>query len=51
MDEIADANKNSIVSKQVKYQKERDEEEKIHQYNIEKAQKDAEYLADQRFNN
>lgn len=48
LDEIYDANQNAIEKKQVRYQRERDEEEKIIKFNIEKAQKEAEYVAEQK---
>ena len=38
----------AIKSKEAKYLAEREEEEKIVKYNIEKAQKEAEYLAEQK---
>ena len=47
-DEIYDENQRAIGSKQKKIQLEREEEEKIVAYNIDKAQKEAEYVAEQK---
>jgi len=47
-EEIYQTNQNAIVNKAKKAQEERDEEEKIVQYNLEKAQKEADYLAEQK---
>lgn len=41
-----DANSKAILVKQKRIQEERDEEEKIVKYNLEKAQKEAEYIAE-----
>jgi len=46
-DEIVHANKRAIANKLSKIEEEKKEEEKIVQYNIEKAQKEADYLAEQ----
>jgi hypothetical protein len=48
LDEIYDANHKAISVKQYRIIEEKAEEEKIVAYNIEKAQKDAEYQAEQR---
>jgi len=48
LDQIYDANHKAISAKQVKIIEEKAEEEKIVQYNIEKAQKDAEYQGEQK---
>jgi len=47
-DQIYDANQNAITSKQSKIIAEKEEEEKIVRYNIDKAQKEAEYLGEQK---
>ena len=47
-DEIYEANQAATEKKQVRYQRERDEDEKIVKYNLEKAEKEAEYLAEQK---
>jgi hypothetical protein len=46
--EIVDANRNTILVNQQRRLREREEEEKIAQYNIEKAQKAAELEAEQK---
>jgi len=46
LDQIYDANQKAIASKQDKYNKEREEDEKIHRYVLEKNQKEAEALAE-----
>lgn len=46
LDEIFDANQNAILVKQKRVQEEKVEEEKIVKYNLEKAQKEAEYVAE-----
>lgn len=48
LDEIYDANQNAIEKKHVRVQRELEEEEKIMKYTIEKAQKEAEYIAEQK---
>ena len=48
MDEIFDANQNAIMFKQKKIQEEKEEEEKIMKYLLEKQQKEAEILAEQK---
>jgi len=47
-DDIYEANQRAIHNKQKKIDEERAEEEKIIQYNLEKAQKEADYLAEQK---
>lgn len=47
-DEIYLENQNAVEKKQLRYQRERDEEENIIKFNIEKARKEAEYLAEQK---
>ena len=42
-DEILEANDRAVVVKQKRYQEEKDEEEKIVKYNMERTQKEAEY--------
>jgi len=46
LDIVYDANQKAIAGKQLLLDKEREEEERIIQYNIEKARKDAEYQAE-----
>ena len=46
LDEILGSNKNAILIKQKRIQEEKEEEEKIVKYNLEKAQKEAEYIAE-----
>jgi len=46
LDMVYEANQKAIANKQAVYDREREEEEKIIKYNIEKARKDAEYQAE-----
>lgn len=48
-DEILEANDRAVIVKQKRIQEEKEEEEKIVKYNLEKAQKEAEYLAEQKY--
>lgn len=47
-EEIIDTNKKATLGREQRKQKEREEEEKIVQYNLEKAQKEAEYQMEQK---
>ncbi|CAK89143.1 unnamed protein product (macronuclear) [Paramecium tetraurelia] len=47
-DEILEANHKAILIKEKRIQEERDEEDKILQYNLQKAQKEAEFLEEQK---
>lgn len=48
LDEIFGANQNALLIKQKRIQQEKEEEEVIVKYNLEKAQKEAEYVAEQK---
>lgn len=48
LDEIFDANQNAQLVKQKRIIQEKEEEEVIVKYNLEKAQKEAEYIAEQK---
>jgi len=48
LDQISAANQNSIATKHGKIVEAKIEDDKIHKYNVEKAQKEAEYIAEQK---
>ena len=48
LDQIFDANSNAQLIKQKRIMQEKEEEELIVKYNLEKAQKEAEYVAEQK---
>lgn len=47
-DEILEANQKAIEKKAIKIQREKEEDNKIMKYNVEKAQKEAEFVAEQK---
>ncbi len=49
LDEVYEANQKAIENKKLKAIQEKEEEDRIYRYNVEKARKEAEYLAEQQY--